>query len=87
MKTYGGVEVQFHHSWPRTLDAGEWSASRPDRFILKEIASRYPLDRILRGPNILPEHSREEKNLSPTGNRTPAVQPISSRYTNSRLQF
>jgi hypothetical protein len=32
MKTYGGVEVQLHHSWTSALDEGKWSASSPGRF-------------------------------------------------------
>jgi hypothetical protein len=31
MKTYWGVEVQFHELLTSALDGGEWSASRPGR--------------------------------------------------------
>jgi len=34
MKSYGGVETQFHSF--RTSALGHRSASRPDRFILRE---------------------------------------------------
>jgi hypothetical protein len=33
MKTYGGVDVQTHVFLTSALVGGEWSASRPDRFI------------------------------------------------------
>jgi len=33
MKTYGEVEMQFHAFLTSELDGGEWSASRPGRFI------------------------------------------------------
>jgi hypothetical protein len=33
MKTYEGVEVQLHAILTSSLDKGEWSASRPSRFI------------------------------------------------------
>jgi hypothetical protein len=36
MKTYWGVEVQIHAFF--ALDGGEWSASRPGRFIARVIA-------------------------------------------------
>jgi hypothetical protein len=65
------------------LDGGDRSASRPGRFTPRE-GPRYPLerslDRRLRGTQ-----SRsgcwEEKNLSPSGNRTPDIQPVDCRYT------
>jgi hypothetical protein len=36
MKTYGGVEVKLHAFLTSVLDGGEWSASRPGRFIPRE---------------------------------------------------
>jgi len=33
MKAYGGVEVQLHSFLTSALDGGEWSTSRPSRFI------------------------------------------------------
>jgi hypothetical protein len=36
MKAYGGVDVQNHIFLTSALDGGEWSASRPGRFILWE---------------------------------------------------
>jgi hypothetical protein len=45
---------------------------------------RYPLDRGLGvGLQSLSGRYEEEKHLTPTGNRTPAVQPMASRYTDS----
>jgi hypothetical protein len=38
MKAYGGVDVEIHIFLTSTL-AGEWSASRPDRFTLWEKAT------------------------------------------------
>jgi hypothetical protein len=36
MKARGRVEVQLHAFLTLTLDGGEWSASRPDRFNAEE---------------------------------------------------
>jgi hypothetical protein len=38
MKTYWGVEVYLHAFLNSALDGGEWSASRPGRFTLRERA-------------------------------------------------
>jgi hypothetical protein len=38
MKNYGVVDVQVHVFLASTLDGGEWSASRPCRFIPGETA-------------------------------------------------
>jgi hypothetical protein len=38
MKTYGGVDVCTHVFLTSALVGGEWSASRPGRFILGERA-------------------------------------------------
>jgi hypothetical protein len=38
MKTYGGVDVYIHIFLTSTLVGGEWSASRPSRFIPRERA-------------------------------------------------
>jgi hypothetical protein len=38
MKMYWGLEVQFHAFLTSALDGGEWSASRPGRFTLRERA-------------------------------------------------
>jgi hypothetical protein len=40
IKTYGGVEVHLRVFSTSALDGGEWSASRPGRFTLKERAPR-----------------------------------------------
>jgi hypothetical protein len=48
---------------------------------------RYPLGRRLDGPQSRSGHYEEEKNLSPTGNRTPAVQPVAIPTEPSRLLF
>jgi hypothetical protein len=38
MEAYCGVKVQLRHSLSSALDEGEWSASRPGRFIPRETA-------------------------------------------------
>jgi hypothetical protein len=38
MRAYWGVEVQFHAFLTSALEGGEWSASRPGRFIPVERA-------------------------------------------------
>jgi hypothetical protein len=38
MEMYGGIEVQLHAILTSVLDGGEWSASRPGRFIRVERA-------------------------------------------------
>jgi hypothetical protein len=38
MKAYGGVEVQNYNVLTSALAGGEWSASRPGRFIQEERA-------------------------------------------------
>jgi hypothetical protein len=56
MKAYDGVEIRVHVVLTLALVGGEWSASRPGRFIWGEKSPRYPLDRGLVGPRtrILP---------------------------------
>jgi hypothetical protein len=65
MKTYGRVEVQLHHSWPR-----HWievsGGNRP----------RYPLCWKLDAPQSRSGRFGEEKILHPATNRTPVVQPV-----------
>jgi hypothetical protein len=39
MKAYGGVDVEIHVFMTSALVGGEWSASRPGRFITGERAS------------------------------------------------
>jgi hypothetical protein len=38
MEVYWGVEVWLHEFLTSALDGGEWSASRPGRFIPRETA-------------------------------------------------
>jgi len=42
MKRIGGVDVYATYSLTSTLDGGEWSASRPGRFVPREIVSGTP---------------------------------------------
>jgi hypothetical protein len=66
------------------LDRGEWSASRPGSFNLRERAPWYPLYRTLDGPQSWSGHGVEEKNSHPrrdSNPNRPIVQPVVSRYT------
>jgi hypothetical protein len=81
MKRYGEVEIQLHNYLPRSLDGGEWSASRPRRFNPRERDLQYPLDRSLSWPQNSSGRCGEENKLAPTRNRTAAVQITTSSYT------
>jgi hypothetical protein len=64
------------------LDEGEWSALHPYRFTPREIVpDTHWIGGWVGGPQSQSGHHGEEKNLGPTGNRTPAVQPIARHYT------
>jgi len=68
MITYGGMEEQLHASYISVLDGSEWSASLPGHFILREGASRYPLGRMLSGPQSQSGHGNEKiPFLAPAG--------------------
>jgi hypothetical protein len=69
-----GVEIQINF-FTSTLDGGGQLHAPVALSQEKEHAPRYTLDRKLGGPQSRSER-REEKNLSPAGNRTPAVQPV-----------
>jgi hypothetical protein len=71
MKTYGGIDVYIHIFLTSALVGGEWSA------LLRGKSSQCPLDRGLSGPQNRSGRRREEKNLSPTGTRTPTPLPSS----------
>jgi hypothetical protein len=62
------------------LDGGEWSAWRRGRFTYGEMTPRFPLDR-LGGSQSQSGRCRKDKNLTPVGIRTPAVQLVARRYT------
>jgi hypothetical protein len=64
------------------VDAGERSASRPRRFIPREIV---PLDRKLVGPQEQSGRCAEQKYLTPSGIRTTAVQPVDIPTELSRI--
>jgi hypothetical protein len=58
------------------MDGGEWSISRPSPFTPRELDHRYLLYRKLGEPQIRSGIHGEKKNVSPVGNRTPALQPV-----------
>jgi hypothetical protein len=71
MKMYGGMALYLHAFLTSVLDEGEWSASRPGRFITGETAPRYPLDRRLDGPQSLSGRDGGKNISGSAGNRTP----------------
>jgi hypothetical protein len=66
----GRVQVQHYRSLASALDAGEWSASRPDRFGQGK-EPQYPLNRMLDESRSRSARFREgDKSLAPTEIRT-----------------
>jgi hypothetical protein len=63
-----------------TIGRGEWSASRPCRFIPGE-SPRNPLGRRMGRSRSRCRRYGEKKNRVPAGNRTASVQPLASQYT------
>jgi hypothetical protein len=51
-----------------------------------DIVPRNPLDMRLGGLQSRSGHCGEEKKLAPARNRTPAVQPVTRRYTDGAIQ-
>jgi hypothetical protein len=80
LKTYGRVEVQLHAFLTSALDGGEWSRSRPGRFIPGERASDINWIGVWVSPRSSLERWRAEKFSVPDRKRTPVFQP--SHYTN-----
>jgi hypothetical protein len=84
MKAYWGWRYSSTHSLISALDGGEWSASRPGRFIPTErvpgtpwlggwVGPRAVLDAVVKRKIPIP---RRESNP-----RTPIIQPAAQRYT------
>jgi hypothetical protein len=74
MKMYGGVEVRGELHAPADLPRGK--------------NPRHTLNRRLAGPHNRSGRHGEEKNLAPTGTRTPTssvVQPVASPYTDRAI--
>jgi hypothetical protein len=72
MKAYGGVGVEIHIFLTSALVGGEWSTSRPGRFIPgEESPGIHPLDRRLGGSQSRSGRRGKEKILGPTGTGTP----------------
>jgi hypothetical protein len=85
MKTYGGVEVQLHAYLTPGIDGGEWSASGPGRFTLKEGAPGTHWIGGWMGPRTVLDAVMKRKIPSPrreSNPRTPIVLPVAQRYTN-----
>jgi hypothetical protein len=61
VKTYWGVEVDFHALLTSTQDVDKWSASRHGRFTSGNRTSRYPLGRRLGGPQSRSGREGKEK--------------------------
>jgi hypothetical protein len=75
------------HSLTSALDEGGWSVSRPGRFALREgapgthwiggwVGLRAGLDAVVK-----------KKFPTPTGTRTPIIQPIAQRYTSELFRL
>jgi hypothetical protein len=77
MKANGGVNVQIHIFLMSALAGSEWSASCPSHFLPQGKGPWYPLDRRLGGPQTWSGRFGEEKNLDPTGTRTPTPRSFS----------
>jgi hypothetical protein len=68
--------MKMHRFLTSALDKGEWSASRPGRFITGERAPSTHCIGGWVGPRACLDAG--EKSLAPAGNRMPAVQPVAS---------
>jgi hypothetical protein len=65
MKAYEGVETQFHSFRTSAPNKGHRSASRPDRFILRESASGTPLIHDWVGPRATVESIHQSSSQQP----------------------
>jgi hypothetical protein len=79
------VDVEIHVFLTSALVGGEWSASRPGRFTPEERSPLHPFDRRLAWAQNLSGRCGEEKNLAPTGTRTPPPRP--SSHSLHRLSY
>jgi hypothetical protein len=86
MKTYGGSGGIALPFLTLAIDGGEWSASRPDRFTPRERAPGIHWIGDWVGPRAsLAAVEKKKKSLAPTGNWTPAVQPVAIRHTDKAI--
>jgi hypothetical protein len=67
MKAYGGFDIYSHVSLTTALIAGEWSASRPDRFTPEERAPGTLWRGGLMGPRASLDDVEKRKLFPPTG--------------------
>jgi hypothetical protein len=68
------------------LDGGEWSSSRPSRSTTAEIASNAHFIGGWVGPRTSLDVMVKRTIPAPVGNRIPAVQLVTRRYTSSNLR-
>jgi hypothetical protein len=86
MKVYGGVDVQVHIFLTSALVGGEWSVSRPGRFIPKEtVPGTHWIGWV--GPRAGLNDMEKRKFLTLLGLKldTSVVQPVASHYTNCAI--
>jgi hypothetical protein len=83
MKAYEGVDVETHVFFAPALLAGEWSASRPGRFILGKRAPRTHLIGAWMCPRAGLDVLEQRKflTLPRLVFDLSVVQPVASRYT------
>jgi hypothetical protein len=82
----GGIAPRI--LWPRQLDGGEWSASRPCRFDAGERAPGTHWIEGWVGPKAVLDAMVKRKIPSPrreSNPRTPMVQPVAQRYTDRAI--
>jgi hypothetical protein len=82
MRERGGIAPTF---LTLALDGDEWSASRPGLFTSGEIAPDTNWIGSWVGPRVVLD-IEEEKNHTPGGNLTQAVQLVARRYTDWAIQ-
>jgi hypothetical protein len=78
---HGGEKARLYHPWPQQLMVVNGRLHNPTVLPAGK-EPPYPLDRKLQMPQSRSGSYAEEKNLTPTENWTPAVQPVARYFTN-----